>query len=269
MKWMRKVLQWLMALCLMATGLAHAAPQGDYVLGTGDVIRVSVFQNPDLTLDTRVSEGGAISFPLLGTVKIGGLTVGQAEARIANGLREGQFLKQTQGTILVVQGKGNQGSVIGVVNRPNRYPLETTNTRPSEVLAQAGGAITGAGADTVVVTGVRNGQAFRKEVDVPMIFASTNPAEDVLLQNGDTIFVDRAPQIYVYGEVQRPGALRLERDMTVMQAVAASSGLTLRGTEKGIRVHRKQPSGGVQVIQPDLQDKLQKDDVVYVRESLF
>ena len=83
------------------------------------------------------------------------------------------------------------------------------------------------------------------------------------------IVVDRAPQIYIYGEVQRPGAMRLERDMTVLQGLASGGGLTQRGTEKGIRVHRKGADGRVQIITPGMDDRMQDGDVVYVRESLF
>jgi polysaccharide export outer membrane protein len=57
--------------------------------------------------------------------------------------------------------------------------------------------------------------------------------------------------------------------MTVLQALAAGGGLTLRGTQRGIRVHRKAADGSVQELTPSLQDTLQQDDVVFVRESLF
>lgn len=83
------------------------------------------------------------------------------------------------------------------------------------------------------------------------------------------LWVDRQPLAYIYGEVQRPGPMRLERGLTVMQALATGGGLTQRGTEKGIRVHRKGPDGKVQVLQPSMDDKVQEGDVVYVRESLF
>ena len=79
MKWMRNVVRALMAWMLMAMVQAHAAPTGDYVLGPGDVLKISVYQNPDLTLETRISESGVISYPLLGNVKIGGLSVAAAE----------------------------------------------------------------------------------------------------------------------------------------------------------------------------------------------
>jgi polysaccharide export outer membrane protein len=269
MNWMRNVVRGLMALIMMAATLVHAAPAVDYVLGAGDVIRISVYQNPDLTLDARVSEVGTISYPLLGTVKIGGLAVSAAEKKIADGLREGNFLKQPQVSILVAQVKGNQVSVLGLVNRPGRYPLEQTNTRLSEIMAQAGGTVAGSASDTVIVTGTRNGKAFRAEIDFPQIFAAANTAEDMTLQNGDTVYVDRAALIYVYGEVQSPGTRGLQRDMTLLQALAASGGLNLRGTEKGIRVHRRDESGVVRIIQPAMNDKLQRDDVVYVKESLF
>ncbi len=81
--------------------------------------------------------------------------------------------------------------------------------------------------------------------------------------------VDRQPQVYIYGEVQRPGVLRLERGMTVMQALASGGGLTQRGTHKGLRVHRKTADGRIAVIEPTLDDSVQDGDVVFVRESLF
>jgi polysaccharide export outer membrane protein len=270
MKWMRDMARWLLAAMLMVVGLgAQAAPQSEYVLGAGDQIRISVFQNPDLLLETRITEGGTISYPLLGTVKLGGLSVSDAEKKIATGLRDGNFLKQPQVSLLVLAVKSNQVSVLGQVNRPGRYPLESGNSKLSELLAVAGGIVTNAGSDTVVVSGLRAGKPFRKEVDFPKVFASSGTQDDFPLENGDTIWVDRAPIVYIYGEVQRPGMQALLRDMTVLQALAAGGGLTLRGTERGIRVHRRDESGEVKILQPGMNDKLQSNDVIYVKESLF
>jgi polysaccharide biosynthesis/export protein len=100
-----------------------------YRLAAGDVIRVTVFQNPDLSLEARVSESGVISYPLLGAVQLGGMSVAQAERRIADGLRDGNFVKQPQVSILVSQVRGNQVSVLGQVGRPGRYPLEVADLR--------------------------------------------------------------------------------------------------------------------------------------------
>ncbi len=252
----------------IAAPLTPGAAVAEYRLGAGDVVRISVYQNPDLLLEARLSESGAISYPLLGQVRLGGMTVQQAEKVIADGLRNGNFVKQPQVTILLTQIRGNQVSVLGQVNRPGRYPIETADLRLSDVLA-VGGGIASSGADTVVLVGMRDGKPFRKEIDLPSLFRSERREDDLFVQNGDVLYVERAPMVYIYGEVQRPGVMRLERGMTVMQALAAGGGLTQRGPERGLRVHRQGADGKVQVIQPGMDDALRDGDVVYVRESLF
>ena len=254
-----------------AAAPAKAAPAAspEYRLGAGDVIRIVVYQNPDLTLETRVSETGIGSFPLLGNVRSGGLGIGAAEKLIADGLKSGNFVKQPQVTLTLLQVKGNQASVLGQVNRPGRYPIETADMRMTDLLANAGGVAT-TGGDQLVLSGMRNGKPFRLEIDLPTVFsADQNRANDVLIQNGDVLWVDRAPMVYIYGEVQRPGPMRLERGMTLLQVLAAGGGLTQRGTERGIRVHRKAADGKVQVIQAAMDDGVKDGDVVYVKESLF
>jgi len=244
------------------------AANSQYRLAAGDVIRISVYQSADLTLETRLTEAGTISYPLLGSVALAGLTVTEAERRIADGLRTGNFVKQPQVSIAVQQVRGNQVSVLGQVGRPGRYPLETGNVQLTDMIATAGG-IVGTGADLIVVVGTRNGQPYRAEVDLPSVFGPNRRANDLTLQNGDVVWVDRAPMIFMYGEVQRPGSMRLERGMTVMQALASAGGLTPRGTERGLRVHRRDAQGTVRVIEPAMTDKLQADDIVYIRESVF
>lgn len=277
MKTSRLFLQAVLAFATLAFGPLSWSPAAaqasvpaanEYRLGPGDVVRVNVYQNPDLTLEARIGEGGTISYPLLGTVRLGGSTVSQAEKTIADGLRTGNFVKQPQVSLLVVQVRGNQASVLGQVNRPGRYPIEVADMRLSDILAVAGG-INGSGADTLTLVGMRDGKPMRKVIDLPAIFRTDNRENDVVVQNGDVIYVERAPMVYIYGEVQRPGALRLERDMTVMQALATGGGLNLRGTEKGLRVHRRAADGTLQVLTPKMDDVLVPGDVVYVRESLF
>lgn len=279
MIWMRDMLKWVMVTLMALSGVAaHAqAPAAtpalstkDYVLGPGDTIRVTVYQNQDLTLETRINENGTISYPLLGSVKVGGLNVNDAEKAIATGLKEGNFVKQPQVSILLMTAAANQVSVLGMVNKPGRYPVIASSNKLSEIMAMAGGIIPGSGSDIVVVSGTRDGQAFRKEIDFTKVFASSGSEADLELRNGDTIWVDRAPQVYMYGEVQRPGAQVLQRGTTVLQALANAGGLTLRGTQRGIKVHRRdEATGQVTVIEPGLNDQLKPNDIIYVKESLF
>jgi polysaccharide biosynthesis/export protein len=249
-------------------GAQSPAAKTDYVLGAGDVIRVTVFQSPELSLESRIPESGTVSYPLLGAVKLGGLTITQAEQRLADGLLAGKFLKQPQVSILVTQLRGSQASVLGHAVRPGRYSLELANTRLSDLMALAGG-VAPDGSDMLTVVGTRDGKPFRMQIDFRTLFRGESSSQDIVIQNNDVVYVDRMPQVYIYGEVQKPGALRLERGMTVLQALAAGGGLTQRGTQRGIRVHRKGADGVVQELTPGLQDQLQQDDVVFVRESLF
>ncbi|MDB5815488.1 MAG: epsE [Rhodocyclales bacterium] len=262
-------------MCLSFMAFAHAEAQtttsttpADYALTPGDIVHIQVYQNPDLTTDTRISDSGRVSFPLLGGVQIGGLTVSQAEALIAQQLSDGHFVVKPQVIVLLEEVRGNQIAVLGQVNKPGRFPLETSTMRLSDVLALAGG-ISEKGADTVVVTGLRNGKAFRAEIDITGLYNGGDAKTDATLVGGDAVFVNRAPVFYIYGEVQHPGSYRLDREMMLMQAIAAGGGATPRGTLRGIQVHRRTANGKMAVIEPKMDELLQPNDVVYVRESFF
>lgn len=250
------------------TGASAALVASDYRLGPGDVIGAAVFQNPDLTLDVRVSEGGLITYPLIGALEVGGQTLMEAQARIALALRSGGFVRDPQVSLVLRQMRGHQVSVLGQVARPGRFVLENTQTRVSQVLAAAGG-VAPSGDDWVVLTGTRAGQPLRKMIDVQALFGPQPSSDDLLLAAGDTLYVGKAPQFYIYGAAQRPGAYRLERDMTVQQALAAGGGLTPRGSQKRLKLHRKDGQGTVQELSPTLGDLLRPDDVLHVGESLF
>jgi polysaccharide export outer membrane protein len=267
---MTKVLRLLCAFCFGALLLpaANAVDAREYALGSGDVIRVTVFQNPDLTVETRVTENGSITYPLIGAVNVGGLTLPATEKLIADRLRDGGFVLKPQVNVLLLQIRGNQVSVLGQVNRPGRYPIEIAGTTVTDILATAGGASVN-GADVVTLVGTRNGQPYRTEIDVPSLFQPEGIKADITVQGGDILYVHRAPVFYIYGEVNRPGSYRLERGLSVMQAIAQGGGITLRGTDKRVKLHRKNASGNVETVEPDMSLPLQSDDVVYVRESLF
>ena len=247
---------------------APVAVQQDYRLGAGDAIGVQVYQSPDLSVDARVSETGVISYPLVGSVQLGGLSISEAEKKIADALRTGGFVKAPQVNIVLRQVRGNQVSVLGQVSRPGRFPLETLNTRVSDMLAAAGGT-TAVGDDVLIITGQRNGKPFRKVVDIPALFLNEKSDEDILVSGGDTLYVNKAPMFYIYGEAQRPGPYRIERGMTVMQALAQGGGPTVRGSQNRLKLHRRDATGKLVETTPSLTDPVQAEDVIYVRESIF
>lgn len=255
---------------LSAPAAAQAAPEwsADYRLAAGDLLRVQVYQQPDLSMEVRVQDNGQLSYPLIGPLALAGLTVVQAERLIEAGLRSGQFLRHPQVGISVLQVRGHLVSVLGHVQRPGRFPIEKPGLRLSELLAQAGG-VTAIGADALILMGTRHGAAFRQQVDLVSLFDAEDRQQDPILENGDVVFVDRAPVVYLYGEVQRPGPVRLERQMTVLQALAASGGPTPRGTTRGLKVTRRAPNGALTSWVPELSAPLRSGDVLHVPESLF
>jgi polysaccharide export outer membrane protein len=259
----------LTALFLLGIGsLRPAHALEEYLLTPGDVIRITVFKNPDLTLDARVSEGGTIGFPLIGAVPISGLTLPAAERKIAQLLKDGGFVLSPQVNVLLTVANGNQVAVLGQVNRPGRYSVEAAGGNLTGALAQAGGIAT-TGADIVILTGTRNGKPFRREIDVVNMSLTGSAADDIELRGGDTLFVNRSPMFYIYGQVQRPGGYRLEKNMTVMQALADGGGITGKGTSRGIVLHRRDAKGKVVESSASLDSDLQDQDVIYVKESVF
>ena len=267
---MKRFTQWIAAALLACTALvsggAMAAPN-ELPLGPGDVVRVSVYGNPDLSLETRVSETGAITFPLIGHVAVGGLTVASAEKKIGGMLESGGYLKKAQVNIIVSLLASQQVSVLGQVNRPGRYAVDGKRS-VLDMLALAGG-IAVEGADAVSLVRTRNGKTTRETLDVVQMVRSGALDGNVDVAGGDMIFVERAPRFYIVGEVQRPGAFRVERQMTVQQALSAGGGLTPRGSNNGLRITRKDASGQAATFEVKHSDLVQVDDVITVRESWF
>ncbi len=256
-------------LCLAVMTLSVTAfGQSREILGGGDSVRITVFQNPDLTTETRISERGTITFPLIGEILLAGLTPAGAEARIAKQLIEGKFVLKPQVSLNVVRVRSRQVSVLGQVARPGRYALDDTSSSLTDILALAGG-ISPSGDDNVTVMITRNGKTAKLDIDVPTMYRTGDLSRNVQLENGDAIFVQRAPVFYIYGEVQRAGTYRLEPAMTAMQALSVGGGVTQRGTDRGLKIRRKAPDGEFHTIDARLTDTLQPDDVIHVRESLF
>jgi polysaccharide export outer membrane protein len=262
---MKKILFSILAWMLVAS--VNLAWADDIKLGPGDVLKISVYGNPDLSVDARVNDVGAISYPLVGSVEVGGLSPSAAEKKIASLLENGGFLKKPQVNIIVSVMESQQVSVLGQVNKPGRFPIEGKRSL-TDVLAMAGGVNTEAG-DTVTLLRTRGGKTEKQTIDLLDVMGSSESAKNPDLIPGDTVYVDRAPRFYIYGEVQRPGAYRVERDMNVVQALSVGGGLSIRGTESGIRIKRRDVNGETKVISAHLEDKVRPDDVIYVKESLF
>jgi Periplasmic protein involved in polysaccharide export len=232
-----------------------------YLLGAGDVIKVSVYDHPDLLLETQLADDGSINFPLIGKVNLNGLTFQAAESSIASKLDVGGFVRAPQVNILISEHLSQRISVIGEVNRPGRYPLDG-KTSLIDMIANAGG-ISAMGSDTIVL--IRDNT--RQEFDIPKLMATAE--QSMSLKAGDQLYIPRMQQIYVYGEVLRPGAYRLEPKMTVMQLLSLAGGFTPKASHRSIQIQRPAKDGTMEKIDVKLTDLVHQNDVIYIDESLF
>lgn len=237
----------------------------EYRLGVDDTVKVSVFQQSDLTTVSRIDASGSITFPLIGEVRLAGLTKAEAERAISDSLKAGGYLKNPQVSILIEQYQSAQVSVLGFVRNPGKYSIERTSS-VIDMLANAGGLTPDSGDVLLVVRGSGK-RAKRIEVDL-LQFQRGDLTQNIELQAGDLVLVPRKEEFYIYGEVKSSGVYRLQRNMTVMQGLSVGGGLSDRGSRKGIVISRQQ-NGRVVEKKATLDDVLQVNDVIYVKESIF
>ena len=239
----------------------------DYRLGGGDTIDITVYDQPDLTTGARISQDdGTIAFPLLGEVAIAGLSPEGAGQKIARLLKEGGYIKKPQVAITVKDFQSQRIPVMGQVNNPGEYSLKG-ESRVIGLISQAGGLKDDA-ADVITVVKKEGGKSVKHKIDLLRFYAG-DMSQNIMVSRGDFILVPRMDRIYIDGEVNQQGAYRLERDMTVMQALSVAGGLTGRGSSRGIKVTRRRDDGTTEKIGVELKDKLKPDDVIHVKERLF
>ena len=210
------------------------------VIGPGDELEISVYGAPDLSGHLRVSASGNISIPLIGYIRIAGLSSSEAEAAIEAQLRDKSVLNDPQVTVYVKEYGSSGISVAGEVTKPGSYSPVGPH-RLFDVLQAAGGP-TEKASNRVIVS-------HRGQKDVTTIVLSKDPVEmaasNIDLQPGDTVIVPRAGIVYVLGEVTRPGGyvMNATGGVTVLQVVAVAGGTTHVASAGKTRLLRKTENG--------------------------
>lgn len=254
------------SLILMMLGLVQSA-NADYQIGSDDSLQIKVYGYDDLTIEPRVSGSGRITFPLIGEISVAGLTTFDVEQKIARLLASGSFIKNPHVTVTILDNQGQLVSVLGQVNKPGRYPLQTSSNL-IDMIAMAGG-INEAGDDRAIITSRVDGKLFKKEINLRDALELPGEGPVLKVEKGDILFIPKAPVFYIYGQVQKPGAYRLDPNMSVAQAISLAGGLTLRGTLRGTVIERRNKDGKQDTIDVELTDPVYKEDVVVVDERWF
>ncbi len=257
-----------------ASGASRSADNRDYVVGSQDVLKITVFDEPQLTGTFRVDTDGAFQYPFLGRVSATGRTLRLIEEELARRLAEG-FVRRPQVAIEVEQYRSRSLFVVGEVRTPGKYPL-TGQMTLIEALAQAGYTTSAAGSDVLILRSadpsagkeVVPGQAS-ETVTVSLAELQTGRlTSNVTLREGDTIFVPKAERFFVSGFVKAPGAFTYERGMTVLQALTLAGGVSDRGSSRGVKVQRVVDGKKVEV-QVKMTDPILANDTIIVRQRLL
>jgi len=273
MRGTKTYLSWFLVTMLLFVASQSGIAGSLSLLGAGDVIKITVYGQSDLTTVTRIRGDGKISFPLIGDVKIGDMSTTEAERRIATLLERRGYVTNAQVGIFVeqrIQTAANSVTIIGQIARPGKYPVQEASVEGVytlvDLLAVAGGTNVNAADHLLLIK--KQGKQRKIKVDLVALLRNGELKNNYTLDGGDIVLVPEMDVFYIYGQVNRPGRYRLERSMTVMQAISVAGGVTSRGSESSVWLKRRD-KGEIKSFNVDLTDELQVDDVIYFKESLF
>jgi polysaccharide export outer membrane protein len=250
-----------------------------YFIGPGDLLTISVFEVPELNITVRVSEDGTITLPLLGNIKVEGLTRFELERKLA-GLLEKNYLKNAQVTIFIKEYQSKKVSIIGAVKNPGNYELIGKQTL-LQVLSLAGGLTEKAADRIIVIRQYADGKSKSLKIDLEELMIKGNPKLNIPISSGDIINVpvERFTDIYVFGQVTKPGHIKMKKNsqMTLLRAIAQAGGFTDRARKSAVIIKRIVNNKEVKIKvntkkilrgkKPDV--ILKSNDVVFVPESIL
>ena len=253
--------------------LALAAPLGaqtNYVVGAQDVLTVTVFGESELSGKYTVEQDGTFTFPQIGRVKAGGLTLRDLEQELKNRLADG-YLRNPQVAVAIENYRSQRILVLGEVRSPGEYQLNGEMTLLA-ALARAGSTTPTAGREATIVRPRRNPKEGEDGSEVIRIdlgdLQAGNIALNVALHDGDTINVPKAQSVFVAGQVKTPGAYAVDPGTTVLQMISLAGGLTDRGSDSRIRIQRT-VSGRQVDVGAKLTDLVKPGDTIIVKERFF
>ncbi|NWF54679.1 MAG: polysaccharide biosynthesis/export family protein [Syntrophaceae bacterium] len=235
---------------LLSTMATSRVTSGDYKIGPEDLLEIAVFEVEKLNKTVRVSARGDISLPLLGILKVKGLTANELEKKISDLLAE-KYLKDPYVTVFIKEYRNQRISVIGMVEKPGIYEVAGQKTVLG-MLAMAGGLKEDAGRllfllrpppsnedDPKPMTGPALQAPLAMVIDLDELLIKGDLSLNVPTFSGDVINVPTSGKVFVGGEVSRPGGFPLKgRRVTVTQAIALAEGLKSEADGADIRIFR-------------------------------
>lgn len=262
----KRLLLLVSAMVLLISALAFAQ---DYVVGEGDVLRITVYDHDDLTTISRVSGEGVIAFPLIGQVDVKGLTLMQISQKIAALLADG-YIVNPQVNIFIQEFRSKKAFIMGEVSKPGLYVLPGQTTFLS-LLSEAGGLTKEAGYKAIIKRKINPSDKNEEiiTIDLKRLIEKGDTSLDVPIMDGDSIYVTKAGVFYVTGEVKKPDAYKFEEGTTVIKAITMGGGFSDKASRSRVKIIRKKAGKEEVLERVSMDEPVQPDDVIVVPESFF
>jgi polysaccharide export outer membrane protein len=240
----------------------------EYLVGPGDVISISVYDNDDLTTRVMVNGNGQIVMPLLGQVKVGNLSIPGITKEITDLLADG-YIINPQVNVFIEEYRSKKVVILGRVRKPGLIEL-SGEISFLELISKAGGLAPDAG-DTATIKRTEGDGNNNKVilVDLLALIEKGDITQNVQIMDGDTVNVSKAGMCFVTGQVNSPGTYPCGDGSTVLKIIALSGGFNGKASKSSVRIVRI--VNGVQKLMKDvaLDTRLRQDDVIVVPESFF
>lgn len=264
-----RITTYLAIVCIVLVGVVQGVFAQDYVVGDGDLLKITVYDHPDLSATARVSGEGIILFPLIGQAKISGLTVAQISKKLADLLSDG-YIVSPQVTVFIEEFRSQKATIMGQVNRPGLYELKGYTTF-LELLSKAGDLTKDAG-DKAVIKRKADSQDKKESIitiDLKRLVGMGDTSLDMPVVDGDSIYIVKAGLFYVTGEVKKPDAYKFDEGTTVLKAITMAGGFSDKASTGKVKIIRKVKGKEEIMERVKMDEPVLPDDVIMVPESFF
>lgn len=238
----------------------------DYIVGPGDVLKITVYDHNDLQTTVRVTEDGFITMPLLGQVKVQGMKTSGVTEELTKLLSNG-YIVNPQVNIFIEEFRSKKAVILGHVNKPGLVEIRGA-TNFLEIMSQAGGLKDGAG-ETATIKRVTDGKQEVIVLNLKSLVEGGDVNQNISIHDGDTIYISEGGTCYVTGEVTKPNAYPCTQDATVLKLIALAGGFTGKASKSGISIVRIVNNQKTVLKDVALNTTVMADDIIVVPESFF
>lgn len=255
---------------LILVSLPLVVQAGEYTVGDGDVLSISVYENEDLSTTVRVTANNTIRIPLIGEISVANLTVSKVSSKIENLLADG-YLVNPQVDVFIKEYRSKKAIILGQIRNPGLYELRGKTTL-LEFISKAGGMTSDAGYRATIKRKnlARDKKKKNKiEIDLERLIEKGDTTLNISIKDGDSLYISKADIYYVSGEIKKPDSYKFESDITIIKAITRAGGFSKIAARDKVKIIRIVKGRKTIITNVKMDEPVLPDDVIVVPESFF